>query len=378
MKNVKRMLLLLLCVILAVSLLAGCKKKEKEDDLLTTFNYSRDLTDEGFWKDIKASDIAKVPSDYYGFMIDRSKVAPTDDELEAEIEEILASYKDTADVTDRTARLKDIVDIDFEGRLADGTTVDGMSGNAPDLELGSGSMIPGFEDAIVDADAFVGDEFEIHVTFPDPYQNNTDLSGKEAIFKIKINKITETIFPDLTDSFIAATFGESEGLMTVAEFKDALTTAMTDEKVLSTLQTHLIDDTVYGTIPETMMKYQQDANYYYYRILCQSYADNNSSYGYTADDWFEMLTHCTNKEEFDEMNEEAYINMCKNSLVMQAIAEQEGISISDDDLAEYFSSNMNLDDYSEYEEYYGLGYLKMIALNEKVLASCYENAKILN
>jgi hypothetical protein len=143
MKNTKRVLLLLLCAVLAVSLFAGCKKEETEPER-ENFDYSRDLDDEGFWKDIKATDIVTVPSDYNHYVAKRSAVAPTGSALQSEIDGIMNSFEYTADVTERTARLKDIVDIDFEGRLADGTTVDGMSGNAPELELGSGSMILGF------------------------------------------------------------------------------------------------------------------------------------------------------------------------------------------------------------------------------------------
>ncbi len=387
MKNTKRVLLLLLCAILAVSLLAGCKKKPSDTDPGTdpnagtetqeTFDYSRDLTDEGFWKGITATDYVTLPSDYDSFVAKRADLLPTEDDLKAEIDKILQSYQYTVDVTERTAARNDTVDIDFEGRLADGTTFEGMSGNAPELVLGSGGMIPGFEDAIIDADAFVGDEFEIDVTFPDPYPNNTDLSGKDAVFKIKINKISETIIPELTDAFVAEKYQESEGMMTVAEFRDALTTALTDQNLLAKLQSHIDGDSIVSSVPESMMTYQQDSNYFYYRLLAKSYADNNPSYGYTADDWFTMLTNgCTTKEDFDEMNEEVYTNMCRTCLVMQAIAEKDGLSVSREDVDEYFSANMGLDEYSDYEEYYGMGYLKMIILNEKVLAHCYENARI--
>ncbi len=61
---------------------------------------------------------------------------------------------------------------------------------------------------------------------------------------------------------------------------------------------------------------------------------------------------------------------------MKAIAEQEGITVSEDDLKEYFTANEGVEDYSEYKDYYGIGYLKMVVRNEKLIADLYKNAKI--
>jgi len=380
MKNTKRILLLLLCAVLAVSLLAGCKKKDEEtnsgSDSTSDFNYSRDLDDDGFWKDVTATDIVTLPEDYDHFVASRAEVTPSEEDIQNELDSILASYQYTIDVTERSAELNDTVDIDFDGKLADGTTVEGMSGNAPDLVLGSGGMIPGFEDAIVSANAFVGDTFDIEVTFPDPYPNNTDLSGKDAVFTITINKISETIIPELTDAFVADKFGETEGLLTVDEFKADLMESLTEENLFKALQAHLIEDAVYGEIPEKLVTFQEDANYYYYYLLAQSYAANYTSYGMTADDWFYNLTYCQNKEEFTEMNHDYYVDACKESLTMQAIAEKDGITVNEDDIKEYFAANLGLTEYGEYEDYYGIGYLKMVVRNEKAIAALYDKARI--
>ena len=61
---------------------------------------------------------------------------------------------------------------------------------------------------------------------------------------------------------------------------------------------------------------------------------------------------------------------------IQQAAEKEGITVSEDDLKEYFAANQGSEDYSDFEEYYGIGYLKMVVRNEKVLAMLYENASI--
>ena len=82
----------------------------------------------------------------------------------------------------------DTVNIDYVGSV-DGVEFDGgnTQGMGTDLVIGSGSYIDDFEEQLIGAHP--GDEVDVYVTFPDPYQNNTDLSGKEALFEVTINGI---------------------------------------------------------------------------------------------------------------------------------------------------------------------------------------------
>ncbi len=97
----------------------------------------------------------------------------------------------TLDETDgRVVEDGDIVNIDYVGKI-DGVPFEGgdTKGNGADLEIGSGSYIDGFEDAIIGHK--VGETFDLTVTFPDPYLNNPDMSGKEAVFTTTINGVYE-------------------------------------------------------------------------------------------------------------------------------------------------------------------------------------------
>ena len=93
-------------------------------------------------------------------------------------------------VKDDAAELGDTVVIDFVGSV-DGVEFDGgnTQGMGTDLVIGSGSYIDDFEEQLIGAHP--GDTVEVNVTFPDPYENNTDLSGKEAVFTVTINGIYE-------------------------------------------------------------------------------------------------------------------------------------------------------------------------------------------
>lgn len=94
--------------------------------------------------------------------------------------------------TDISLEIKDgdTVNIDYVGSV-DGVEFDGgnTQGMGTDLVIGSGSYIDDFEEQLIGAHP--GDSVDVYVTFPDPYQNNTDLSGKEALFKVTINGIYE-------------------------------------------------------------------------------------------------------------------------------------------------------------------------------------------
>ena len=107
-----------------------------------------------------------------------------------------AEYKEV----DRACASGDKVNVDFEG-FVDGTAFDGGKAEASDIILGAGSMIPGFEEGILGS--VKGELKEINVTFPDEYQSK-ELEGKEALFKIKLNSVSEAEKPELNDQFFIA------------------------------------------------------------------------------------------------------------------------------------------------------------------------------
>ena len=99
--------------------------------------------------------------------------------------------------TDRAAAEKDQVNLDFEGFLED-EPFEGGKAEGTDLVLGSGSMIPGFEDGLTGLKA--DEEKDLKLTFPENYQAE-NLAGQEVLFKIKVNKVSEPELPELNDEF---------------------------------------------------------------------------------------------------------------------------------------------------------------------------------
>ena len=117
---------------------------------------------------------------------EESKITIESDDIDLAVADILERYGTWKDV-DRAASEKDQVIIDFEGTV-DGEEFEGNSSKDFALVIGSKSMIPGFEDAIIGKK--INDEFNAEVKFPDDYFKS-DLAGKNANFLIKVNKVQE-------------------------------------------------------------------------------------------------------------------------------------------------------------------------------------------
>lgn len=148
---------------------------------------------------------------YTGLKIRRFEYNVTDADVDREANKILESGAESVEVTSRACKTGDTVNIDFSGSV-EGEKFPGGTADDYNLELGSGSFIPGFEDGVVGMK--VGETKDIKVGFPDDYQAE-NLRGKEATFGIKLNKITEKKLPELTDGYAKAHTGSA----TVAEYK---------------------------------------------------------------------------------------------------------------------------------------------------------------
>ena len=119
---------------------------------------------------------------------------------DADLEKMIGTLREQRLVyaeTDRAAAEKDQVNLDFEGFLED-EPFEGGKAEGTDLVLGSGSMIPGFEDGLTGLKA--DEEKDLKLTFPENYQAE-NLAGQEVLFKIKVNKVSEPELPELNDEF---------------------------------------------------------------------------------------------------------------------------------------------------------------------------------
>lgn len=197
----KKITALFLAAAMTFTMLCACGEKET-----STISYD-ELKATDWSKFIELADYSAIELDMYPDV--------TDAEVESAVNSLITENAEKVEITDRAAKDGDTVNIDFVGKL-DGEAFDGGSATGYDLVLGSDSFIDGFEDGIVGKN--VGDKFDLNVTFPSEYKNNPDLAGKAVVFEITLNKITETVYPELTDAFIA----ENTACKTIEEYKSEM------------------------------------------------------------------------------------------------------------------------------------------------------------
>lgn len=144
-------------------------------------------------------------ADYDMINVERPVASVEEADIDTMIETLREQRKEHA-IVERASQTDDKLNIDFEG-FVDGVAFDGGTAEGNEIVIGSGSMIPGFEDGLIGSAA--GEEKEITVTFPEGYQS-TELAGKEAMFKIKVNSVSEPSLAELNDAFFEQ-FGVKEG-----------------------------------------------------------------------------------------------------------------------------------------------------------------------
>ncbi len=253
-------------------------------------------------------------------------IAPvTDEEIEAEITRVRERNARTIEITDRAAEMGDIANIDYEGSV-DGVPFEGGKGEGHDLKLGSGAFIPGFEEAIVGKN--VGEEFDVNVTFPEDY-HATELAGKPAVFKTKLNSLKVEELPEADDEFVK----DISEFDTMAEYKADIKAKMekrnmdrADGEFESALCEALIAKLV-AEIPEAMYEAETE-NYVrdYDSRLRQNGLDLKTYFQYTGMT-LEMLR--------EQMRPQAE-RQVKLRLALEKIASIEAFEITDEEIeAEY-------------------------------------------
>ncbi len=261
--------------------------------------------------------------EYKGLEVEKADVTVTDEEVKAEIAKTQKENGRKVNVTDRPAKLEDEVKIDFEG-FVDDEAFEGGKGEDYALTLGSHSFIDTFEDQIVGKS--VGEEFDVNVTFPEDYQAD-NLAGKPALFKVKLNSITETQLPELDDEFAS----DVSAFDTFAEYEEDTRKTLELRKrdaAEREKESKCIEKLIEASemeIPEPMIKLQQE------RMLEDF--DMRLSYQGLKLDQYLQITKQSREDMMEQMKPDA-ITRIKSSLVVEAVAEAEKFEVTDEEIDE--------------------------------------------
>jgi len=331
----------------------------------SSFSYSEGIGDSGYWEGIKALDYVKL-ADYQALKIPVQSIEVSDEAFQTEIDNLLSTYTSEKQVTDRAVVDGDSVNIDYVGSV-DGVEFENGSteGQGTDVTIGVTSYIDDFLEQLIGH--IPGETFDIQVTFPDPYESNTELSGKEAVFNVTINYITETVTPELTDEFVSENLTTSYGWATVEEMRSEIKEDLETNSIYQYIQNYLVENSTVSSTPESIISYQEKSLLAYF----QDYAD---MYGISLDDFLVNFMGIESTDQLVASYLEENLKQASYYLIMQAIAEDLKISVSTEDVSAYFVKFMKTDDYSSYETSFGLPYLKQVVLYQTVLDYIADNA----
>ena len=326
------------------------------------FTYSDGLDENGYWTGVKALDVVTLPEDYAAIPLKKADIEPTEDEVQSQIDSLLDQHATTAEVTGRAAANGDTVTIDYSGTV-DGVAFTGGTYSGYSLKLGSGTFIDGFEDQIVGHN--VGDTFDVKVTFPEGYSDSTDaegntlvLSGKEAVFSVTLNGISEEVQPELTDAWVDETLGTSNDLHSVETLRAFYQQQLYQTNLQTAVMDYLLQNSTFGDIPKSVLDYQvtQCLNYYY---------TMGGYYGYELDAFVQMMGY-DNADAMLAALADSIESYAKEALVYQAVAEA----------MELAPTQEQIDAYSAYTDTYGANYCTMVAMMDTVTEALTTGAKV--
>lgn len=357
MKKQFRALGYVLSLALGMTMLTGCGKKVEGVDQQSMID--------------KYAAYCDLP-DYKGLEYTETKSTVTDADVKNKIDSLLQQYATKTQVKEGTVAEGDNVNIDFVGSI-DGVEFEGGNSNGAgyDLTLGSGSMIPGFEDGIVGHK--VGETFNIKATFPENYGKD-ELNGKEADFKITINYLTQTELPEYNDAFVAS-YTDATSIL---EYEDSVRKDLVEQyeqsdksQNESAIMKVLVEKTTYNEYPQQEMQDLIDKS-----IAQQEQAA--SSYGYSLGDYVTARYGFSDEDSFRQYIQGLAEDYIKEKIAVCAVAKDAGITVTKEEVDNYKKKIMDYysyEDESKLEENYSSEDIVYYALAEKVVDFLLENGK---
>ena len=328
-------------------------------------NYSAGLTDEGF---VKGADLSSVTDlGLVGMEIPFSEVEFSDETVESQINSDLQQHGFYSD--DATATVKDgsAINLDYSGSI-DGVQFDGGTAENQVLTIGSGQFIDNFEEQLIGSHP--GDNVTVTVTFPDPYENNPDLAGKEAVFECKVNSIWT--LPEFDDEYVKT--NHSDIADTVADFKAYVKEQGYNSNLDSYISNYVTENASASKIPSSYRNHLKQLLKYSDEQSFEQYKTYMTYYGYSdaASMSFSDYTQMSNSEYEKDLKERA-VKQASMDLTYESIFRNAGLTVSDEDyqmILEYYGGE------EQALSTYGQSYVNQTAIKYAVIKYIRENAKV--
>ena len=261
--------------------------------------------------------------------IKKEKVKATKEEVQARIDDLLKDYAELVVKDDKSkVEDKDIAIIDFEG-FKDGIAFDGGKGENYSLEIGSHTFIPGFEEGII---GMKKDETkDLKLTFPKDYGVD-DLSGKEVVFKVKVNEIKNKVIPELNKDFFEDL--GMENIKNEEDLRKEMTKEIENQKEKEAERKY--NDALLEKACETMeIELDDELVTAETEAMYKDFMDNMAARG-VNEELYLKYANTTKEDILSHMKEEATKRL-KNSYLLDAVIKEEKIKASDKEIKEEVS-----------------------------------------
>ncbi len=259
--------------------------------------------------------------EYKGIEVAKIDYTVTDEDVDKDIEATQKKNARLVTMDDKMLAVGDIAVIDFEG-FVDGEPFDGGKGEDYELEIGSGTFIPGFEEQLAGAKA--GDLVDVKVTFPEEYHAK-ELAGEEALFKVTVKDVKVRELPALDDDFAS----EVSEFDTMNEYRADVRKkleAAAENRAKAQTEDNVVEAAVKNAeleIPDAMVEAQIDSN-------VRDFEQRISYQGMSVDMYLQYTGQTM--EQFREQFREQAKKQISGSLVLEAIMKKEGIETGPEEL----------------------------------------------
>ena len=306
---------------------------------------------------------------YKGVEIKKIEYKVTDEDIEHELGHMQEHNSRLISIEDRPVEKGDIANINFEG-FVDGVAFEGGKAENHDLEIGSNTFIPGFEDQIIGMK--IDEEKDIKVKFPDEYFSK-DLAGKDATFKVKVNEIKKKELPKLDDEF-AKDVSEFDTLKELKESIKEKQQKQNDERAKYETQDAVIKavcENVKVDIPSGMIETETEN-------MLKDMEQRLAYQGLKLEQYLQMMGKT--KEDMQKEYEPQATEAIKSRLALEAVIKAEKIEVPEIDVDEKIkemAKNYGKENDEEFLKNENVrNYIKQGLESEKAIEFLVENAKI--
>ncbi len=306
---------------------------------------------------------------YKGIEIKKIEYNVTDEDIEHELGHMQEHNSRLVSIDDRAVESGDIATIDFEG-FVDGVAFEGGKAESHDLEIGSNTFIPGFEDQVIGMK--IDEEKDIVVTFPEEYFSK-ELAGKEATFKVKVHEIKKKELPELDDEF-AKDVSEFDTLKELKEDIKAKKEKQNEERAKYETQDAVIKalcEDIKAEIPTGMIELEVEN-------MLKDIEQRLSYQGLKLEQYLQMMGKT--EEDIKKEYEPQAIEGIKSRLALEAVIKAEKIEATDSELEEKMkemAKNYGKENDEEFLKNENVkNYIKQGIASEKAIDFLVKNAKI--